>query len=664
MLLLIPATALADLTPDPVDVDFGAVDRYNTAGFQHSVVFTNVSGVPRTITNVSITGSPDFSMPSGDCSGGLVLADNASCHVDVKFQPSTLGVQNATLTIVDDQPGVTAVPLTGDGISGNITANPDPIQFSPQPYFYGSQFAGGGINFAPNAGAHINSLQITGPDADLFSMSSDGCSGGDYPTNHTCNFAVTFNPTGPKTSTDAELVIDSNAPNSPISVPLLATALVGPEVTATPDIYDFGPVAVGTSSLKRLITVTNTGDFELQTQQLIVVSGSARFFVISDDACPLGTVIQPGQACSFNVQFAPGTAGLKEASVLIVSNAGVAKQISLSGEGVPAPASAALLVGDPIVGRTLTCQALNTVGDLNYAWLRDGVVVPGQTSRTFELGESDRGHRLSCRVTATNELGSVSTTSAESGTVSERDLSVFSREVLSTGVCRHLSLPPLRGLQVVRSTPTTDVSPTVVRAKKAIRLQIGSRSYSGRAIRVTPRSLVGVDDGLAPVRIGSASSAVVGQATLATCRFAAGLVGGRGTTTRITVGSANAMESVRIHIPSLRLAPGKGNVGRLRIISGPGQRIDQSLPVSGRHTSVNGVDIAIRAHAVTVDDLPAEAGRVELRLARNVVRGESGRLRVSSRLAHGGSLTTDTQTSWRKALPVSRHGAVRGREGR
>jgi hypothetical protein len=79
------------------------------------------------------------------------------------------------------------------------------------------------------------------------------------------------------------------------------------------------------------------------------------------------------------------------------------------GEALPVNTVAPALTGAPSVGSTLSCSAGEWKGTvakpLEYAWLRDGSVIAGQTSASYTVRREDEGHTLRCRVTATNNTG-------------------------------------------------------------------------------------------------------------------------------------------------------------------------------------------------------------------------------------------------------------------
>jgi hypothetical protein len=84
---------------------------------------------------------------------------------------------------------------------------------------------------------------------------------------------------------------------------------------------------------------------------------------------------------------------------------------------VGSPASTALpaISGTPQNGQTLTCSAgawSNSPDAYAFRWRRDGVDIGGATSATYGVQAADQEHTLTCVVTATNNAGSASASSA------------------------------------------------------------------------------------------------------------------------------------------------------------------------------------------------------------------------------------------------------------
>jgi DNA-binding beta-propeller fold protein YncE len=82
------------------------------------------------------------------------------------------------------------------------------------------------------------------------------------------------------------------------------------------------------------------------------------------------------------------------------------------------PANTALpsVSGTPVAGHTLTCNKGSWSGSVpqtySYRWLRNGTGITGATSATYLVKSADVGKQLKCRVTATNNGGSATATSA------------------------------------------------------------------------------------------------------------------------------------------------------------------------------------------------------------------------------------------------------------
>ena len=82
----------------------------------------------------------------------------------------------------------------------------------------------------------------------------------------------------------------------------------------------------------------------------------------------------------------------------------------------PGNAAKPSIGGVPRVGNTLTCNKGIWVPQgspftYQYRWLRDGVAIAGASAAKRKVAAVDQGHKLSCRVTATNGAGSTPATS-------------------------------------------------------------------------------------------------------------------------------------------------------------------------------------------------------------------------------------------------------------
>jgi beta-glucanase (GH16 family) len=75
----------------------------------------------------------------------------------------------------------------------------------------------------------------------------------------------------------------------------------------------------------------------------------------------------------------------------------------------PLNTAAPVASGTPEVGRALGCSPGSWTGDpaptFAYEWLSDGAPIAGATGTAYTVQSADQGHTLSCRVTATNTVG-------------------------------------------------------------------------------------------------------------------------------------------------------------------------------------------------------------------------------------------------------------------
>ncbi len=125
--------------------------------------------------------------------------------------------------------------------------------------------------------------------------------------------------------------IVSNAPTSPSSVSLNGTGIAATlTLGISPTSLSFGSVATGTSSGAQNVTVSNTGNSNVNISQ-ITLNGAG--FLLAGGSTPV--TLSPAQSLTLSVQFSPTVSGSVSGSISIVSNAtGSPAPVSLSGTGV------------------------------------------------------------------------------------------------------------------------------------------------------------------------------------------------------------------------------------------------------------------------------------------------------------------------------------------
>ena len=279
----------------------------------------NISQVAATGTGFTVTGF----------SGGVTLAAGQSLSLTAKFAPSSVGAVAGSVSVVSSATNSPAtISLSGTGVQPQISVIPSSISFG--------NVAVGVTNTQTltirNAGtATLNvsqaSLAGTGFTSSGLALPLSVPAGG------SSSFNIGFNPAS-ATTASGSITLISNAPNSPLVVPLSGTGIASIlQLSASPTSLAFGSLTTGTTATQS-VTISNTGNSSVSISQ-IIESGAG--FTTTGIALPLS--LAAGQTASFNVNFAPASTGNLAGSVTVVSNATNSHLVvALSGTGA-SPAS-------------------------------------------------------------------------------------------------------------------------------------------------------------------------------------------------------------------------------------------------------------------------------------------------------------------------------------
>jgi hypothetical protein len=168
-------------------------------------------------------------------------------------------------------------------------------------------------------------------------------------------FTVKFTPSAAG-SASGNLSLASDAANSPLTIALSGTGVTLGDLSANPTSLAFGNIQVD-SNAKLSETVTNTGG-----STVTISSASLGNAAYSISGLTLPTNLSAGQSVTFQVAFAPSTAGSVTANLTLVSNASNSPLvIALSGTGTAlgqlgvSPSS--LSFGDVVVGASSTLSS-------------------------------------------------------------------------------------------------------------------------------------------------------------------------------------------------------------------------------------------------------------------------------------------------------------------
>ncbi|MGH9712667.1 MAG: beta strand repeat-containing protein [Candidatus Acidiferrales bacterium] len=314
------------LSANPANVSFGSLVTGASASVAITLTNTGTANVVVSSGSVSGTG---FSI-SG-LATPVTLSPAQGTSFTAKFAPTSTGTFSGSISITSNAPNS---PLT-IGLSGTGTAPPQPqLTINPTNVNFNNVNVGSNgtatitLSNPGNANTVISQATASGSGFSLsgLALPTTIAAGG------STSFTATFAPTT-KGSASGTISITSNAPGSPASVTLSGTG-VQPQLTPSPTSINFGSVVTGNSN-SQIVTLTNGGNASLTITQANVTGAG-----FSSNGLSLPQTIAAGGNTTFNVVFAPTSAGSASGSVSLVSNAPNSPlAIPLSGIGTAATAA-------------------------------------------------------------------------------------------------------------------------------------------------------------------------------------------------------------------------------------------------------------------------------------------------------------------------------------
>ena len=358
------AIAAGKLVVSPASLSFGSVQLGKSQAKPGSFINTGATNV--VISHIT-TSTSDFAIQG--LSLPLTISPNQSVRFSVVFAPKAAGTRTGNLSAgatVSLSPTASTrrsfgraqqqtasetatIALTGVGAQANNPA-PGQLAVSSNPVSFGTVKVGTSqkvsVSLTNTGGSSVNLSQAT-VSGSGFSMSTMGTPMTIAP-NQSTNVSITC---APKSAGNLQgnLSISSNASNASLAVPLVATAVAPGSLTANPGSLSFGSVNSG--STKTLpATLTNSGGSTVTISQAAFSGGS-----YTTSGLNLPITLAAGQSTSFNVVFAPQSAGANNFNLSITSDASNATlTVPVSGTGATAAAltasAASLSFGKVTVG--------------------------------------------------------------------------------------------------------------------------------------------------------------------------------------------------------------------------------------------------------------------------------------------------------------------------
>jgi hypothetical protein len=302
---------------NPGSIDFGYVAAGKKVPQQVSVV--NSGGTAIQITALTVS-SPAFSVSGATLP--MALAAGQTTSFSVWFDGKTAGKATGTLTAqADGGAAPEQVTLTGTGLG--LSAGSSSLSFA-------------GVKVGTASTQNLLISNISNADITISQISVNAkdvtVSGVTLPVTlsatQSLNATVQFKPVTSESVTGTIAFLDSLGGSLGINV--TATGIQG-VLTPLPTGLAFGNVVDGVTN-SQPVQISNTGNGSLTVSQ-VTMSGSG--FSVSGLAVPL--VLAAGQSSSFDVLFAPQSAGSVTGSLTLTSDASSSPNtLALSGTGVAA----------------------------------------------------------------------------------------------------------------------------------------------------------------------------------------------------------------------------------------------------------------------------------------------------------------------------------------
>jgi hypothetical protein len=288
-----------------------------------NVTITNSGGLP--LESIAVVASNGFVFTNG-C--GTELAAGANCSIAVEFAPLQRGSATGTLTVSDALRQQT-VSLSGTGVApAAIGVNPASLTFTNQQP--GVASAPQTVMVTNSGGAPMANVgfQITGPAAASYSITGTTC-GAVLNNGASCTAQVVFTPAATGAIAATLVVSSSTTGVAAVSVALGGSGQLASALGTNPSQLLFTPVVgVGESSAAQMVTVTNTSNYSIAAVTLAVTAP----FTLAQNNCT--GALAAGGNCSAAVAFTPTAAGAAAGSLTISSVAVAAPAtIALSGTG-------------------------------------------------------------------------------------------------------------------------------------------------------------------------------------------------------------------------------------------------------------------------------------------------------------------------------------------
>jgi hypothetical protein len=317
------ATPLPQLVISPANVDAGSA----TVGSKttSTITLSNTGSADLTVSVITVAGAP-FNVTG--IATPKVISAGQSTTMGVTFAPTAAGMDSGSISILSNDPASPAtIGLSGVGTSapvGHLTLNPSTLTFGNVLVGSSSVLAATVTNSGQGA-VHISQVFASGTGYSESGLATPAT----LAPGQSAQVQVTFAPTATGTG-GGTVGITSDAPGTAPGLAMSGTG-VQPGISVSPASISFGSLVDGQSKAQP-VTITNTGTANLTITQ-VGPTGAG----VSVNGITMPLTIAAGQSTSFNVLYAPQSAGNTNGSVSVASNApNSPASVAISGTGIAA----------------------------------------------------------------------------------------------------------------------------------------------------------------------------------------------------------------------------------------------------------------------------------------------------------------------------------------
>jgi hypothetical protein len=308
-----------------------------------TVSLTNNQATSVSVTGMSVTTANGYAFALGtlctDSAPQTVLTAYSSCPIAVDVTPSVIGaVPTSSLSVTTTQSATPiSIPLTETGLAPT-TLSFASISFGPHAVGQSSLIRTVTLTNQQKTPLTIDS--IAAPAGGYAIDPSTTCANDSFPGTlgalQSCSIGVTFTPAAVGPAPNGNVVITTNASNSPQDIAVSGSGIIPVTLSATQ--IAFGTQVVNQVSPIQTVTLTNNQATPI-TLSSLAVSGDTQFTLDPSTTCSTSTPVaatgNPGSSCKIALTFTPTSNGTQPNGAVTVAYSGSSspQMVTLIGAG-------------------------------------------------------------------------------------------------------------------------------------------------------------------------------------------------------------------------------------------------------------------------------------------------------------------------------------------